>query len=232
MQRIPEPELMIDDKQARAYALADFEQPHSMFIQLFLKHFPNDTIIGNVLDLGCGTADITRRFAQAFVQCHLDGVDNSEPMLKYGRDLLKKYRLTDRIRLLKGYLPGAKLPVERYNAVISNSLLHHLAEPMVLWNTIKAVATPEAPIFIMDLMRPESPTQAKIITNQYTQGEPEILRQDFYNSLLAAYRIDEVQKQLQDVGLDHLHVLEVSDRHLVVMGKLKKRPMSGHFINR
>jgi len=220
MQRIPEPELMMDDEQARAYALADFEQPHSMFIQLFLEHFPNDQITGHVLDLGCGTADITRRFAQAFVQCQMEGVDDSESMLNYGRQQIEKYYLTDRVRLLKGYLPGAKLAVERYDAVISNSLLHHLAEPKVLWNTIKAVAAPEAPIFIMDLMRPESPTQAKIITNQYTQDEPDILQQDFYNSLLAAYRIDEVQKQLQDVGLEHFDVHEVSDRHLVVMGKL------------
>jgi ubiquinone/menaquinone biosynthesis C-methylase UbiE len=222
MQRIPEPELMMDDEQARAYAQADFEQPHSMFIQLFLEHFPNEPITGHVLDLGCGTADIARRFAQAFQQCHLYGVDDSESMLNYGRKLLEQYHLTDRVQLLKGYLPGAKLPVERYDAVISNSLLHHLAQPKVLWNTIKAVAAPQAPIFVMDLMRPESPTQAQIITNQYTQSEPEILRKDFYNSLLAAYRIDEVQKQLQEVELEHFQVHEVSDRHLVISGKLQQ----------
>jgi ubiquinone/menaquinone biosynthesis C-methylase UbiE len=220
MQRIPEPELMKDDEQARAYALADFEAPHSMFIKLFVEYFPDEKITGHVLDLGCGPADITRRFAQTFVQCCVDGVDGSESMLKYGREALEKYGLTERVRLLQGYLPDAKLPLARYDAVISNSLLHHLAEPSVLWNTLKAVAGPNAPIFIMDLMRPESTTQAQRFVNQYAEGEPEILRQDFYYSLLAAYRVDEVQKQLRKVGLGHFGVHEVSNRHFVVTGRL------------
>ena len=34
MKRIPEPEFMCDKKQASAYARADFEAPHSNFIDL------------------------------------------------------------------------------------------------------------------------------------------------------------------------------------------------------
>ena len=33
MQRILEPELMEDESQVRAYALADFSEPHDRFIQ-------------------------------------------------------------------------------------------------------------------------------------------------------------------------------------------------------
>ena len=40
MRRVPEPELMDDEVQARAYALADFEEPHSMFVELFAGKFP------------------------------------------------------------------------------------------------------------------------------------------------------------------------------------------------
>lgn len=60
MERIIEPELMEGEEQSLAYAEADFEQPHSYFIKLFQEKFGND--IGNtVLDLGCGTGDITLR---------------------------------------------------------------------------------------------------------------------------------------------------------------------------
>jgi hypothetical protein len=34
MLRITEPEIMDDEEQVRAYALADFEEPHSQFIAL------------------------------------------------------------------------------------------------------------------------------------------------------------------------------------------------------
>jgi len=220
MYRILEPELMIDDEQARIYTQADFEEPHSMFIQLFLKYFPNDKINGHVLDLGCGPADITRRFAQTFEQCSIEGIDGSGPMLKYGQQIVEKYSLTDRVSLIQGYLPEASLPSSHYDAVISNSLLHHLPEPFVLWNTIKAIAKPFAPIFIMDLMRPESISQAEILVNQYAQNEPEILQHDFYHSLLAAFRIDEVQAQLQAANLAHFTIHEVSDRHFIVTGRL------------
>jgi len=218
MRRTPEPELMTSDEQAQAYAEADFEIPHEMFMELFQEHFP-DEVTGPVLDLGCGPADITRRFAQAFEKCQIDGVDGSENMLKYGHAALKKYGLTHRIRLIPGHLPEAPLPLGHYEVVISNSLLHHLAQPRVLWETIKTVAKPRSRVFVMDLMRPESFHQVEILVKQYAAGEPKILQRDFFNSLCAAYRIDEVEAQLQEANLKHFQVHEVSDRHFMVTGQ-------------
>lgn len=220
MRRIPEPELMIDNEQARIYAQADFEEAHSRFVHLFIRKFPQDAITGPVLDLGCGTADITRRFAQTFTKCQIDGLDGAESMLRYGQLTLEKFGLTHRVHLKLGYLPEADLPIAYYKTVISNSLLHHLANPAVLWTTVKQVAQLNSPIFIMDLMRPESLTQAEIIVQQYAGSEPERLQQDFYNSLLAAYRLDEVEAQLKKSGLDYLTIHEVSDRHFIVVGRL------------
>ena len=50
-------------------------------------------------------------------------------------------------------------------------------------------------------------------------GDPEVLRQDFRNSLIAAYRPDEVRAQLAAAGLAHLAVEQVTDRHLLVTGR-------------
>lgn len=66
MQRRPETELMNDPVQAGAYAEADFESAHQSFIDLFVEKFPQLDITGEVLDLGCGPGDVTRRFARAF----------------------------------------------------------------------------------------------------------------------------------------------------------------------
>jgi thymidylate kinase len=57
------------------------------------------------------------------------------------------------------------------------------------------------------------------IVEKYAQHEAEILREDFFASLLAACRIDEVEHQLARAGLDNLTVL--NDRHLVVCGRIE-----------
>jgi hypothetical protein len=70
----------------------------------------------------------------------------------------------------------------------------------------------------MDLMRPGSFEEAAWLVELYAKGEPPLLRNDFYNSLLAAFEPEEVKAQLKEAGLDHLAVTPVSDRHLVVSG--------------
>ncbi len=47
-----------------------------------------------------------------------------------------------------------------------------------------------------------------------------MLQKDFLNSLLAAYRPDEVRKQLAQQGLGQLRIEVVSDRHFIVYGLL------------
>ena len=71
----------------------------------------------------------------------------------------------------------------------------------------------------MDLSRPDN-TAALEALLESTRDEPEVLRRDFHNSLLAAYTVEEVSEQLERNGLAHLCVQRVSDRHLIVWGQL------------
>jgi len=222
MQRIAEPELMDDPAQAKAYAEADFEQPHSTFIRLFREAFPGFAHRACVLDLGCGPGDITFRFARAYPQCRIHGVDGSDAMLAHAKKAAAESpELQGRVVFLPAALPGVELPLERYDAVISNSLLHHLADPSALWHTVKAFAAPGAAVFIMDLQRPASRAEAQRLTGVYARGEPEVLRRDFYNSLLAAFTVDEIREQLRVERLAVLDVRTVSDRHVLVSGRME-----------
>src|SRR3569833_4341179 len=133
MQRIPEPELKEDDAQARAYAEADFEDAHARFIALFRERFADVDITGSVLDLGCGPADITVRFARAYPRCVVRGVAGAAALLSYGERRVVLEGLQSRVALVHGYLPAAQLPCVQYDAVISSSLLHHLRDPAALW---------------------------------------------------------------------------------------------------
>ncbi len=217
MKRITEPELMLDPEQALAYAQADFEEPHNNFIRLFRERFP-EPVSGHVLDLGCGPGDIAVRFARAFPETQVDGVDGAAAMLEAGRELVAASGVAHRLNLVQACLPQERAPKETYPTIISNSLLHHLHEPRVMWQAVKDHAVAGTKIFVMDLMRPASEAEAARMVALYAEGEPEVLRRDFYNSLLAAFTLEEVKSQLAEAALSELTVEAVSDRHFIVYG--------------
>lgn len=209
---------MNDPAQVHAYATADFEQPHSMFIDLLRARY-GAGLQGRALDLGCGPGDITLRFLRAFPACQADAVDGASNMLAYAHKASMEQGLQDRLRLIECTLPDTHIPETSYPLIISNSLLHHLDQPMHLWQTVRKYAQPGSIVFIMDLLRPESEHTAHDLVQTYAAEEAEILQQDFYHSLLAAYRPDEIEVQLQQAGLS-LQVEVVSDRHLIIHGVL------------
>ncbi len=213
---------MDDPEQARAYALADFSEPHQAFVDHFKQCFAQHRV-SRVLDLGCGPADITLRFARAYPESEIVGVDASAAMLAFGHAALAETGLSPRVRLVQAHLPlvspQAVLPAVAFDTVISNSLLHHLADPMVLWRTIQLLAARRAAIFVMDLARPASRQAAEALIENYAANEPAILKRDFLHSLLAAYRLEEIQQQLRQAQLEYLQARLVSDRHIIVFGR-------------
>ncbi|MDK2743350.1 MAG: class I SAM-dependent methyltransferase [Nitrospira sp.] len=216
MNRILEPELMDDPKQAEVYARADFAEENQGFVDRFKEYFPEFSQ-GRVLDLGCGPADIPIRFARLYPACQIIGVDASAPMIQLGEQALKQVDLTDRITLRCERLDavaGANIA----DAAISNSLLHHLPNPLQFWQKLRQLVKPGSPVLVMDLLRPESPEAAQAIVDQYAANEPDILRRDFYNSLLAAFTEDEIGSQLARMNLTRLLIDIPDDRHWVVGG--------------
>ena len=216
IERTPEPDLMNNTAQAEAYAMTDFSEPHDAFVAYFADCFP-DFKRGSILDLGCGTADVIIRFARTFPYAHITGVDGAKAMLDIGLRDVERCGLADRIELQRCILPDNELSTRKFDAIISNSLLHHLKDPFVIWNIVKGCVKDHAPVFVMDLMRPESEERAGELVGMYASDAPEILREDFYNSLLASYTVDEIKKQLNRAGLK-LSVKAVSDRHLIAWG--------------
>jgi ubiquinone/menaquinone biosynthesis C-methylase UbiE len=220
MPRVPEPELMDGEVQAEAYALADFAQPNQAFVDQWRRRFP-DFEEGDVADLGCGPADIPIRMCRVLPKISITAIDGSAAMLEHGKRAVESAGLASRIRLLQGIFPGAPVGGNRFDAVVSNSLLHHLAEPAVLWGEIARIARRGAYVLVVDLMRPPSKEAAQKIVDQYALTDPEILRRDFFNSLCAAFTVGEIEAQLDRAGLvKHLTVEPTSDRHLSIFGRI------------
>lgn len=211
---------MNDAAQALAYAQADFSEPNAAFVEHVSAVLP-ERGCGTILDLGCGPGDITLRLAKVFPDAHVIGVDGAGAMLALAREALAANpALAPRVGFVHAMLGALPQGIAGVDAVVSNSLLHHLPDPALLWSVATRVARRGAALVVMDLARPSSVEDAGRIVATHAAGEPAVLREDFHNSLLAAYTPGEVRLQLAAAGLAGVEVRTVSDRHWLAAGRL------------
>lgn len=210
MQRILEPEVMDSAEEAVEYDAMDFTEVNTAFAKRAIELASTSAI---VLDAGTGTARIPILICQQRPQWHITGIDMAKSMLEIGRKNVDKAGLQQHITL---ELADAKrLPYrdEQFDMVISNSLIHHLPEPLPFFQEIKRILNPDGAILLRDLIRPES---AEIINNlvesigeEYDEHQKKLFR----DSLYAAFTLDEVKGLIQQAGLPDVNVYQSSDRH-------------------
>lgn len=217
--RTPEPELMDAPEQARAYAEADFSAPNQLFSETVARQLTGRHS-GTLIDLGCGPGDICIRLAHLLPGWQIVGLDAGPNMLTLASAAVESQGLAERIELIQAHLPD-ELPAGHFDAIVSNSVLHHLPDPSSLWQAITLLAQPGCEVMVMDLHRPESLAAAQAIVDEHASDAPAVLREDFYNSLLAAWTEAEIRQQLEKHGLSHLQFSRPSDRHWMVQGQIR-----------
>lgn len=218
MDRVTEPELMDGIEQAAAYARANFEQPHAMIVEHLARVLPAVGECKTAIDLGCGPCDVTARVACLYPQLTIDALDGAAAMLQLAQQRLHKESLTQRVHLIEATLPVAAH--KSYDLIIASSFLHHLHEPQVLWQAIRDFGRRGSCVFVADLTRPADEQGVDRLVARYAADEAAVLQRDFRNSLFAAFTPAEVCLQLDKAGLSQLAVEEISDRHLIVYGRL------------
>lgn len=215
MERVLERELMDDELQSIAYARADFSSSNQLFVDGLIHDFPQR--LRSAVDIGCGPGDVLIRLARALPDLQVVAIDGSAPMIALARGAVLAAGLGDRIALVQGYVPGVALQAHSFDAVLSKDLLHHLPDPSWLWKEIARLARPGAVVYVMDLVRPATREEAGRIVDRVAAREDPILREDFFNSLCAAFTVDELREQVAGARLD-LQVRQVSDRHALISG--------------
>ncbi|MEB3171284.1 MAG: class I SAM-dependent methyltransferase [Synechococcaceae cyanobacterium] len=230
MERVCEPELMEGVLQARAYADADFAASDQALVERIGALFGAD-LGPRIADLGCGPGNITFSLAARYPGAAVLGIDGAAAMLAIAEE-----RRRARAAAAEGApgsppLPGfrlARLPdaaleeelAGRCSALVSNSLLHHLHEPQVLWRTLRRLAAPGAAVLVKDLRRPHDEDELRALVERHMVGAPAVLRHDFFASLQAAFTPAEVEAQLRRAGMAQLQVQALADRYLEIQGRL------------
>jgi ubiquinone/menaquinone biosynthesis C-methylase UbiE len=108
-----------------------------------------------------------------------------------------------------------QLPYEddRFDAVMSNSIIHHIPEPGTVLAEAIRVTQPLGKLFFRDLLRPESDEQVRQLVQTYAGDANEHQQKMFDDSLRAALSLEEIRGLIDQLGYDPLEVQATTDRH-------------------
>jgi ubiquinone/menaquinone biosynthesis C-methylase UbiE len=210
--RILEPELMDTEDEALEYHAMDFAEADGLFAAdaiTLLAARPSPEVI----DFGTGTAKIPVLIVRARAGVRVVGIDPAEPMLKVAFGHVTEAGLGRSITLARSDGRATKLAAGRFDAVLSNSTVHHIHEPLALFREMNRVLAPGGAILVRDLCRPRSMDEAWAIVKRVAAGDSLRQQQLFFDSLCAALTIEEVQKLAADVGWSDVRIRMSSDRH-------------------
>ena len=127
--------------------------------------------------------------------------------------------MTDRIELAQVDAKGLVYDDGDFDAVISNSIVHHIPEPKSCLSEAVRVTKSGGILFFRDLMRPESDDAVKRLVETYAGDENDHSKKMFDDSLRAALSLEEIQALVVELGFEADSVTATSDRHWTWIGR-------------
>ena len=210
--RILEPEAMDTPEEARDYDLMDHAQVNGRFVADFLSAHGRCRG-GEILDVGTGPGQIPIALCRADPLARVLGIDLAEHMLARAHDNVAQAGLADRIRLATSDAKGLDYGDGTFEAVISNTIAHHIPDPAPALGEMARVVAPGGTLFVRDLCRPDDEETLALLVALYAGGEPPAARALFKASLHAALTLEEVRDIVARLGLQRDDVRMTSDRH-------------------
>lgn len=220
--RTLEPEVMDDAEEARLYDEMDHSEVNRRFVDDFLKSLPADESIERVVDLGCGTALIPIELCRQATAMRVMALDAATEMLNVAVRNIDVAGLRNRIELVHADAKALDAFEDGMcDAVISNSLLHHLPEPLTALRQAKRLVRSGGMLFIRDLMRPQDAAEVDRLTELYAGNEPAASKQLLHQSLHAALTLDEIREMAGQLGIAAETIQATSDRHWTLAAKIE-----------
>src|SRR5262245_40125035 len=141
LSRILEPEVMDTQAQAVDYDSMDHSAVNRVFVDDLLAAW-SPVHSGRILDVGTGTAQIPIELCSREKRFAVTAIDLAAEMLKVGRRNVTASGLDANIKL--ELVDAKSLPYAdgAFDAVISNSIVHHIPDPVVVFAEMGRVLRP------------------------------------------------------------------------------------------
>lgn len=210
MERILEPEVMDTWEESIDYDSMDFTEVNTVFAQSAINLGPK---IGKILDAGTGSARIPIIIAKLSPQWHLTCIDLSANMLKVGAINVENAGVKSQVKL--ELVDAKEMPYQNqeFDMVISNSIIHHLPDPLPFLREVKRVLKSNGGLFLRDLLRPQDRETTDNLVEMYAGDCNEHQKRLFRDSLHAAFSLTEITQMLEEAGLTDVKIYQSSDRH-------------------
>ena len=205
-----ETEVMDTQEEARDYDSMDHLAVNRLFVEDLLAAEPDE---GDILDLGTGTALIPIELCRRDERNRVMAVDAAVHMLDIAKINIEVAGFRDRIGLSHVDAKQLPFPDSLFTTVMSNSIVHHIPQPITVLREAVRVTVTGGLLFFRDLLRPDDETTLKKLVETYTAGANEHQRQMFDDSLHAALDLAEIRALVFMLGFDPATVQATSDRH-------------------
>lgn len=216
--RVLEPEVMDSPLEAADYDAMDHQAVNRVFVDDLLAAAQASSVSladadNRILDLGTGTAQIPIELLHRSAQSYVLAIDLAASMLELGRRNIEAAGLSERIELQ--LVDAKRLPFAdgQFGAMMSNSIVHHIPDPLSAVREACRVLRPGGLIFFRDLLRPRDDSEVAMLVETYAGNSNAHQRQLFEASLRAALNLDEVRDLVASLGFDRESVRQTSDRH-------------------
>ncbi len=211
MQRVLEPEYMDTPDEANSYAAMDHSVVNAAVVDRFLQL--GGGACSRVVDLGTGPGDIPMLLAQQSSIAHIVGVDAAATMLALASPKAARLGLARRVTFAQGDVKALPYPDGSFDGVFSNTILHHIPEPIDFVREAARILQKGGVLLIRDLYRPETMAEAKRLVALHAGQAPADQQQLLLQSLCAALTLDEARALAKSAGIGHARVEMNSDRH-------------------
>jgi ubiquinone/menaquinone biosynthesis C-methylase UbiE len=199
--RVPEPEIMDSADEVEAYASATAQKyldalDDTLVEQVFQLPQNGKAASGRLLDIGCGPGSIALKIARRSGSLLVTGVDRSDEMVAVAQRAAATQGLASRASFLVADGNHLSFPDATFDFVLSNSVLHHLQDPVAVFNEMARLSKPGGVILVRDLRRPSRlffPLHVRW-HGRYYSG---LMKQLYVQSVRAAYTPEELAELLR-----------------------------------
>ncbi|MFN3149371.1 class I SAM-dependent methyltransferase [Bremerella sp.] len=217
LERILEPEVMDTPQEAMIYDEMDHNAVNEAFVTDLIAFLGIDPDVEaemiDIFDIGTGTARIPILLAERIPQCRIMAADASVAMLDVARINIDIAGMLERVQLARVDAKQTDYEDGFFTGIMSNSIIHHIPEPLAVLKESVRLAEPGGWLFFRDLVRPESSEQVQQLVATYCGEEPEFAQKMFGESLQAALSLSEIREMVASLGFDPETVQLTSDRH-------------------
>ena len=210
MQRTLEPEVMDTPAEAHGYDAMDHSVPNAAFVERLLSLGAR----GRMLDIGTGPGHVPLLVVERLRGARVVGVDLARRMLARAERHRAGSAHGERVEFRPGDAKRLDFDDASFDAVFSNTILHHIPDPRPFLGEAARVLRPGGALLIRDLYRPESPERALELVAEHAAAESAANRELFRASLHAALTPEELRAVADEAGLGEARLVIDSDRHM------------------